>query len=300
MTATANAKRARVLWAIFGVVVALAVLIIAARWFRFSEAGAEFIGAYSGSTEPPAGTPVGIAPWLAWQHYLNAFFIVLIMRSGLKFRSGKRPDAFFVSRRVKPGERPRRISIDIWLHQSIDLLWFVNGVVFVVLLFVTGGWMRIVPTTWLVLPNAVSAAVQYLSLDWPMTNGWVNYNSLQQLAYFATVFIAAPLAAISGLRLSTLWPMNPNKPRRYFTEGAAKIIHWPVMVYFVAFIVVHVGLVLSTGARRNLNHMFGANDGESWFGVVMFALALISMVLAWFAVRASVLKPVAKLFGEVK
>ena len=61
-------------------------------------------------------------------------------------------------------------------------------------LFVTGQWMRIVPTSWDVFPNAVSAALQYVSLDWPTENGWVNYNALQLLAYFTTVFIAAPLA----------------------------------------------------------------------------------------------------------
>ena len=62
------------------------------------------------------------------------------------------------------------------------------------------------PTSWDVFPNAVSAALQYVSLDWPTENGWVNYNGLQQLAYFATVFIAAPLAIVTGVRMSGIWP----------------------------------------------------------------------------------------------
>lgn len=66
----------------------------------------------------------------------------------------------------------------------MDVLWLVNGLVFVVLLFVTGRWARIVPTNWDIIPNAISAAVQYLSLDWPIEGGWTSYNALQLIAYF--------------------------------------------------------------------------------------------------------------------
>ena len=106
----------------------------------------------------------------------------------------------------KGGARPRRLSITVWLHNAFDIVWVLNGLVYVVLLFVSGQWLRIVPTSWDVIPNAISAALQYASLDWPTENGWVNYNGLQLLAYFATVFIAAPLAIITGFRMSVLWP----------------------------------------------------------------------------------------------
>ncbi|MFP3802940.1 oxidoreductase, partial [Paraburkholderia sp. SIMBA_027] len=69
-----------------------------------------------------------------------------------------------------------------------------NGLIFIVLLFATGQWLRIVPTNWDVFPNALSAGLQYASLNWPLENGWNNYNRLQLLTYFLTVFIAAPLA----------------------------------------------------------------------------------------------------------
>ena len=41
-----------------------------------------------------------------------------------------------------------------------------------------------------------------MSLDWPTERGWVVYNSLQLLAYFVTVFVAAPAALITGLGMS--------------------------------------------------------------------------------------------------
>jgi hypothetical protein len=43
-------------------------------------------------------------------------------------------------------------------------------------------------------------AIQYLSLQFPMNNSWVRFNSLQLLSYFVTIFVAAPLAIITGLR----------------------------------------------------------------------------------------------------
>ncbi len=114
-----------------------------------------------------------------------------------------------------------------------------------------------VPTSWEVFPNALSAALQYLSLDWPTENGWVNYNSLQVLAYFTTIFLAAPLAAATGFRMSGAWPSKAEKLSRAYPIEVARAIHLPVMFYFVAFIVVHVALVFSTGALRNLNHAAG-------------------------------------------
>jgi hypothetical protein len=75
-------------------------------------------------------------------------------------------------------------------------------VVFYVLPFATGRWQRLVPTSWNVFPDALSTLVQYLSLKWPADQGWVAYNGLQLIAYFITVFIAAPLALITGLGMS--------------------------------------------------------------------------------------------------
>ena len=60
----------------------------------------------------------------------------------------------------------------------MNTLWLLNGAVFYLLLFTTGQWRHVMPTTWSVIPNSVSVLIQYLSLDWPVENGWVAYNSL--------------------------------------------------------------------------------------------------------------------------
>lgn len=76
--------------------------------------------------------------------------------------------------------------------------------------------MRIVPTSWDVFPHAISAGFQCVSLDWPAESGWVNYNALQQLAHFMTVFIAAPLAVPTGVRMSRWWPKSSDRLDKAF------------------------------------------------------------------------------------
>ena len=122
------------------------------------------------------------------------------------------------------------------------MLWLLNGVVFYVLLFATGQWRRLVPTSWDVFPNALSVLIQYLSLDWPTENGWVAYNSLQLLAYFITVFIAAPLAFITGLGMSPALSTRFKRISRVLSIQTARSLHFLVLVWFLLFIVMHVTL----------------------------------------------------------
>lgn len=285
-----------------GLLVAAGMAVALVRFFLSLDFMRDFLATYPGEYHLPEGAPVGIPAWLGWQHFFNVFLMVLIIRTGLTIRHEKRPTVFWAPKKDPKG----KTSLTIWFHQSLDLLWIVNGVVFVVLLFVTGQWMRIVPTSWEVFPNAVSAALQYVSLDWPTENGWVNYNSLQQLAYFATVFLAAPLAVVTGFRMSGLWPKsNPKLNAAYPIEWARKV-HFPTMLYFVVFIAIHVFLVLATGALRNLNHMYAAQgsvDGvayaDNWTGFWLFVASLVVIAGAWVAARPLVLAPIARMFGTV-
>jgi thiosulfate reductase cytochrome b subunit len=292
--------RAAIRWS-FIAVAFLAVVVFGALWLRTLPAVNSFIEQYPGTTPLPEGAPVGLPAWLGWQHFLNMFFILFVIRTGWIIRSKKRPPAFWTPTRFRifRSKPAKRMGLYHWFHIQMDFLWVLNGVVFVVLLIVTGQWMRIVPTSWEIFPNALSAGLQYASLDWPSDNGWVNYNSLQVLAYFTTVFIAAPIAIKTGLRLSPIWP-EQGWLHRVFPEQVARTLHVGVMFYFFVFIVIHVTLVMTTGALRNLNMMYAGNDGTSWLGAGIFALSLVVMVIAWFLVRPSILKPIAAFSGKIQ
>jgi len=281
---------------------AVAMVVLAVRWLMSFGAVADFVTTFPGEYHLPVGAPVGFPAWVGWQHFFNVFLMVLIIRSGLRVRTEKRPTVFWTPRRNPKG----KISLSAWFHQSLDVLWVVNGLVFVALLFASGQWMRIVPTSWEVFPNALSAVLQYISLDWPTENGWVNYNAVQQLAYFVTVFVAAPLAVVTGVRMSGAWPKSATTLNRLYPVEWARRVHFPVMLYFVLFIFVHVVLVFATGALRNLNHMYAAQGSvdpgalaQNWAGFWIFAGSIVVIAAAWVAARPLVLAPVARLFGNV-
>ncbi|WP_244250761.1 cytochrome b/b6 domain-containing protein [Arthrobacter crystallopoietes] len=285
------------------VLVLALVAVLAARWLRSMGPVQEFIAAYDGHASQPDGAPVGLPAWLGWQHFLNMFFIVLIIRTGLQVRTERKPPGYWTAKQDSffspKGNIPKKVSLSQWLHQSLDVLWVLNGLVFIVLLLATGQWMRIVPTSWDIFPNMLSAGIQYVSLDWPTENGWVHYNALQVMTYFITVFIAAPLAIISGIRISTWWPEKAAGLNQAYPVEWARAIHFPVMIYFVAFTLVHVFLVFFTGALRNLNHMYTSRDIVDWWGLIIFVLSLVAIAAAWFLTKPLCTTPVAARMGKV-
>ncbi len=286
-----------------GLVLVFLALVLLARWLRTLSGVEAFIADYSGHASQPASAPVGLPGWLGWQHFLNMFFLVLIVRTGLQVRWERRPQGYWTPRKgsfFSPGSQtPKKISLSQWLHQSLDVLWVVNGLVFIILLFASGHWMRIVPTSWDIFPNMLSAGLQYASLDWPGENGWVHYNALQVMAYFVTVMVAAPLAILSGVRLSTWWPTENEKLSRLYPVEVARAIHIPVMIYFVVFTIVHVFLVFFTGALRNLNHMYTSRDVVDFWGLVVFLGSLAVVAVGWLLTSQMFIGPAAGKMGKV-
>lgn len=285
--------RVVMLWCV-GAIAAAGVIVLAARGVTTLPGVPDFLERYPGEYALPAFVEEGFPAWARWTHFLNFFFMVLIVRTGLQVRRQQKPDAFYT-----PKRGGKKISIYLWLHTSLDVLWLLNGVVFVVLLFVTGHWARIVPTSWEVFPNAVSAALQYLTLEWPVEDGWVNYNSLQQLMYFLVVFVAAPIAVVTGIRMSEWWPQQSERLNRLYPAPLARALHYPTMLFFVLFVIVHVFLVFATGALRNLNHMFAGTPEVSWVGFWWFAAGLVVTVGAVAAAKPLLLAPIASLTGRV-
>lgn len=288
---------------IAGVVVLGLIIVLGARWLRTLEPIQEFIATYDGHASQPAAAPVGFPAWIGWQHFFNMFFIVLIIRTGLQVRYERKPPAYWTAKKNSffspQGAMPKKVSLSQWLHQSLDVLWVANGLIFVVLLFVTDHWMRIVPHSWDIFPNMLSGAIQYASLDWPTEHGWVHYNALQVMAYFVTVFIAAPLAVFSGIRISTWWPDQNERLNKIYPVEIARSIHFPVMLYFVLFTITHVFLVFFTGALRNLNHMYTSRDIVDWWGPVIFLTSLMFITAAWFLTKPLFTRPVAAKMGKI-
>ena len=292
--------------------VGLIVAVAVAQGLWDMPAIQRFIVRYPGTIVSP-GAHHGQPWWVDAQHFLNLFFMIFIIRAGIQiladhprlywtrhstpgrdwFRFQKpvptdrlwtaKQDSVSLPRHLGlPGLR-HSIGLARWWHLGVDVLWLANGVVFYVLLFSTGEWRRIVPTTWKVFPSAASVAIQYLSLHWPTETGWIAYNGLQQLAYFVTVFVAAPLALITGLGMSPALSTRMKRVSRRLSIQAARSLHFLVLCWFLVFIAVHVTLVFSTGLVRNLNHIYAARNDAGWAGFAVFSVTTIGVIVAWVA-----------------
>src|SRR5262249_5770094 len=144
-------------------------------------------------------------------------------------------------------------------------------------------WQRLVPRSWEIIPNSVSIAVQYGSLHMPHENRWRRYNELQQLAYFAVVFIMAPLQIITGLAMA---PAVGNRLRRFsilLHRQRARSLHFLNLLCFLGFILIHVTFVFITGFRKNFNHIVFGTDEGSWNGFIWGMVGIGVIVLVWIA-----------------
>jgi len=299
------------LWALPIGAAALLCLIAIAQSLRELPAVTAFIQQHPGIAQAAPSVDSGFPWWLQLQHFLNMFFMLFIMRAGVQILAdhprlywGRNctpgSDWFRFQRPVPKGRlwtaKDDSVSLPTWLgipglrhtlglsrwwHFSVNLLWLLNGVAFYVLLFSTDQWQRLVPVNWEVFPAALSTAIQYASLNFPVDHSWTRYNGLQQLTYFITVFVAAPVSILTGLMQSPAISNALGWVGRVFNRQAMRSIHFLSFGWFVFFIAAHGAMVFVTGIRENTNHMFGGVDDASWRGFPLFLLAMAILAIAW-------------------
>jgi methionine sulfoxide reductase catalytic subunit len=308
-----RARWVSVLWALPIAVALLLILVAVAKGLRQTAGIQSFIREYPGTITTPRPTAIGIPWWARAEHFFNLFFMMFIIRSGLqiladhprlyfdrnstpgrdwfRFQNPVPADRVWTAKEDSvrlpgwlgiPGLR-HSIGLARWWHFVFDLLWLLNGLLFYVLIFASGHWRRLVPTSWAVVPHALSTAIQYLSLAWPQDHGWVAYNGLQLLAYFITLFIAAPLALATGLLQS---PAISNRVRfagRRLNHQVARTIHFGVLCWFLIFIFFHTAMVYTTGLLTNLNHVTLGKDTGGWGGFGLYVLWMAIVIAAWAA-----------------
>ena len=156
------------------------------------------------------------------------------------------------------------------------------------------------PTSWVVFPNALSTALQYLSLNFPVEHTWTVYNGLQQLTYFVTIFIAGPLAFLTGVMQGPAFSNKLGGFARFLNRQLARTIHFAVLTWFLFFIFAHTTLVFITGLRKNLNYMFAGVNDASWAGFLMYIPFMIVLIAIWFMVTPLTIKyaRVVQMTGE--
>ena len=300
-----------VLWALPIVFIVLVAGVALAQGMRQLESVQAFLVRYPGAPASAYLVTSGFPLWLRVSHFLNLFFMAFIMRAGVqiladhprlywrrdctpgtdwfRFQKPVPTDRVWTAKDDSvtipswlgiPGIR-HSIGLARWWHFSVNTLWMLNGLAVYIMLFATDQWRRVIPMTWDVFPNALSTALQYLSLTFPADHSWTHYNSLQQLAYFITIFIAAPASILTGFMQSPSLSNSLGWFGRALNRQRARSLHFLAMWWFLLFILAHVTLVFITGARVNLNMMWAGVNDASWSGFAVFLPLMALLATAW-------------------
>jgi len=288
--------------------------LIAAAWIEVAVAGMPAVPAIPQIYPNDFAGPHGFPAWVRYCHFFNFLFVAILIRSGLSilmdhprlyFNDGCTPgsewirftplkvprdriwtakdDARYISPLVgTPGYRHTIGLARVW--HFIDVHGFIGtGIVFIVMLFTTEQWKRIVPTSPLVLVQAWNTFVHYATFHLPPEpNGFYGYNALQQVAYFPVVFVFGLLAV--GTR-NPMFPAVVNRfpwyARIFGGRQSARSIHFLTMFGFLAFLIVHVTLIVMTGFARNMNHIVMGTDDQNPAGMYLGFIGIGVVVLSW-------------------
>jgi methionine sulfoxide reductase catalytic subunit len=293
------------------------VLILLPLLFAWGQAaifGLPYIPSISQVNEASPSGPHGFPLWIRYAHFFNFIFLMMLVRSGLSILFDH-PRLYF-NNDCTPGTEwirftPLRVPKDrVWTAKDdsryispvfalpgyrhtvgvarswhfIDVYGFIiTGLIFIPLLFITEQWKRVVPTSWIVLPQAWNTFVHYANFHFPPEpDGFYGYNALQQLAYFAAIFLFAPLSILSGVGMS---PAMVNRfpwfPRLFGGRQGARSIHFLMMLSWVAFLIVHVTLVALTGFKRNMNHIVLGTDNPRPLGIILGFVGIAAAIATW-------------------
>lgn len=292
------------------ILLVLLILPIAIAWLQFSVVGLPATGRMT--TLPiQAAREHPFPGWFRLTHYVNFIFLVLLARSGLSILMDHprlyfddhctpgsdwanftpievpadrvwtaKDDARYISPWLAlPGYR-HTVGVARHWHLPGASIWLLNGLIFVTLMMWTEEWKRLVPTSWDVVADAWAIFVHYATFRLPPEpDPLVRYNALQQLSYFAVVFVMAPLSALTGLAMS---PSIDNRfrwyPRLFGGRQSARSLHFLLLMGYVAFLFMHVTMVFVNDPVRNFNDIvFGHDDGRP-LGLIV-GLGAISLIV---------------------
>ncbi len=262
--------------------------------------------------------------WLRAAHLINVIFIILIIRSGIEILSahpklyindnsvdGKQWIKF--TKKEMPRDRlftstdeeesfnsfvalPGHSNLGLgrhWHFFSI-IFWVLNGIVYYALLFVTGVWQTLIPTSTAVFPEAINTMLIFASGKLPPPGH--PFDPAQQLAYAGVVFIIGPLLILTGAAMSPAFAARfPRYPRVFGGRQRARSFHFILMVLVVLFIIVHIALVLYDRFPDNMaNIIYGGGTIPIATAASFFAAyCIIVIAVNYIATAGSLRNPSA-------
>jgi DMSO/TMAO reductase YedYZ molybdopterin-dependent catalytic subunit len=266
---------------------------------------------------------LGFPIWLRASHYINILFIGLLIRSGIQILAAH-PRLYwndnstpgkewikFTSKKVPVGKDVVYTSLDDevpaspWLalpggknlgigrhwHFFSVIFWVLNGMIYIVLLFTTGEWVRLIPTSWSIVPDAFRTFLTYITFHIPPASDFHPYDPLQQLTYAGVVFLLGPFMLLTGATMSpAIAARFPWYIKIFGGRQVGRSLHFLSLLAFIGFIIVHTALVLIVHFQNNIRDIVlgseQANLGLA-IGIAIAALVLVGIIYVWTTIYSS-------------
>jgi len=253
---------------------------------------------------------LGFPGWIRAAHWINVLFIGFLIRAGIQILAAY-PRLYWnvhctpgtewltFTKKGMPKDRlwtalDMEEAVPSWLgqpggnnlgmgrhwHFSAALCWMLNGLAYVILLFATGEWTRLIPTSWAIFPAAWHTFLIYVTRGQPPASAFHPFDPLQQLAYAAVIFLLAPFLILTGAAQSPA--IEARFPRYAWLFGGrqgARSLHFLGLAAFVVFIIIHTAMVVYTGFGPNMGNIIFGQPDQAQRQAVAIGLTLIALIL---------------------
>jgi len=141
-------------------------------------------------------------------------------------------------------------------HFFFAWLLVANGAIYLAHALLTKHVTRNLLPTRAQLKGIGADIVHHLQLRFPKGEAARHYNALQKLAYLGVIFVLGPLVVVTGMTMSPgLNAAFPFLVDLFGGRQTARTLHFVCAFGFVAFVAIHVLLVLLSGVWNNLRSM---------------------------------------------
>ena len=273
------------------------------------------------------GFPLGVR----LTHWFNLLFITLLVRSGLAILAAH-PKLYWnihawptsewldLLRRKLPKDRMWCSSEEeahwpAWLvlpageglglgrywHFFSAGCWLLVGLCYLLVMFTSQQWQRLVPTSWEIFPCAWRAMIEYLKFGTPEPTdprfcyaaGYLPFNSLQQLTYFGFIFFLIPFQIMTGLAQSpSILARFPWYGRLFGNRQAARSLHFIGLVMIFLFFIIHLTMVFWHGFAKEMDKQVlnEPHSEGSWLGLWLGVSIVTTVVLLHVAATIASMK----------
>jgi thiosulfate reductase cytochrome b subunit len=202
------------------------------------------IGATEGSKDNPARGITTI-----FGHDFDTTGVLGLSKNG----DGEWTERGFPAWATIPG--PQWLAMGRRWHFFFAWLFVINGLVYAASALISGHFWALVPTPE-EFKHIGRTIWDHLRFHFPKGEEAKRYNVLQKLAYFGVIFVAGPLVVLAGLTMSPRIDAGfPVLLHLFDGRQSARTIHFLCAFAFLAFVAIHLFMVLISGAWNNLRSM---------------------------------------------